>query len=124
MRPRDLLADSGPPGSVCLRVWTAADADPRSTRPDRLVCVTARSASELRASVLEQRDAGLPRRVGSASVRRNASGRSLIVRISQSALGRPGRIRFAAESTRPGCERASCIDTAPAAPATRVFRLR
>lgn len=124
LSPADLLAGSGPPGSVCLRVWTAADADPAAQRPDRLVCVSARSDDELRASVYEQRDAGLPRRVGSASVGRNASGRSMIVRVAQSALGRPTRIRFAAEATRAGCARPDCVDTLPGAPRTRVFRLR
>ncbi|MBA3329010.1 MAG: hypothetical protein H0T43_11985, partial [Solirubrobacterales bacterium] len=98
--------------------------DPRSTRPDRLVCVTARSADDLRASVLEQRGAGQPRRVASASVSRTRSARGLIIRVAQSALGRPERIRFAMESTRPGCERTSCIDTVPGAPSTRLFRLR
>jgi hypothetical protein len=109
---------------VCLRLWTAPGADPRATRPDRLVCVTARSADELRASVLEQRDGGLPRRTGSASVRRTRSGRSVIVRVSQTALGRPQRFRYAVEATRPGCARATCVDTVPAAPATRTFRVR
>lgn len=122
--PDDLRAPTGPPGSVCLRVWTAVDADPRVTRADRLVCVTARSEDELRASVLEQRRPGLPRRSGRASVTLSRSGRSLTVRVSQSALGRPARIRFAVESTRPGCATTACLDTAPEAPATRVFRLR
>jgi hypothetical protein len=54
----------------------------------------------------------------------NASGRSFIVRVSQSALGRPALIRFAFESTRPGCDRVSCIDTVPDGGATRRFRLR
>ena len=122
--PADLLAKSGPPGSVCLRVWTTADADPKSTRPDRLVCVTARTNTKLRASVLGQDDPGLPRRVGPASVASSKSGRSLILSIAQRRLGRPARIRYALESTQPGCDRTSCIDTTPAAPATRRFRLR
>lgn len=121
---KTLLASTGPPGSACVRVWTAADADPSAMRPDRLVCVTARSDDELRAGVFEQPDAGLPRRAGSASVRANASGRSLVVSISQSSLGRPALIRFAVESTRPGCERPSCVDSAPDAGAVRRFRLR
>jgi hypothetical protein len=119
-----LLARSGPPGSVCLRIWTDARADPRASRPDRLVCVTARSADALRAGVFEQREPGLPRRVAPASVRANASGRSLIVRVAQSALGRPQVIRFAVESTRPGCERPACVDTAPDGGAVRRMRLR
>jgi len=122
--PKLLLASSGPPGSACLRIWTAADADPVATRPDRFVCVTARSAEELRAGVFRQGQEGLPERVGSASAKLSAGGRSLVVRVSQSALGRPARIRFGVESTRPGCERTTCIDTAPEAGETRSFRLR
>lgn len=119
-----LLAKTGPPGSACLRIWTAADADPKAMRPDRLVCVTAGEDEKLRAGVFEQRDAGLPRRAGSASVTANASGRSFVVRVAQSALGRPAVIRFAVESTRPGCARVSCVDTVPDGGATRRFRLR
>jgi len=122
--PSALLASSGPPGSACVRIWTDPNADPAATRPDRLVCVTARSEDELRGGVFAQRDAGLPRRVASASVKGSASGRSFVTRISQSSLGGPRLIRFAVESTRPGCERTTCVDTAPAAGRVRRFRLR
>src|SRR5688572_8911261 len=40
LTPKALLASSGPPGSACIRIWTGADADPASVRPDRLACVT------------------------------------------------------------------------------------
>ena len=66
--PREMLAGSGPPGSVCVKIWTAQDADPTATRADRLVCVTARSSEELRASVFSQTAPGLPVRVASARV--------------------------------------------------------
>ncbi|MDP2712827.1 MAG: hypothetical protein Q8O56_16585 [Solirubrobacteraceae bacterium] len=122
--PRTLLASSGPPGSVCLRIWTRASADPKAMPPDRLVCVTARSAGEFRGGVYEVAGAQPPKRLSGASVSRTASGRSVIVRFTQSSLARPQRIRFSVESTRPGCERTSCIDTLPDAGATRVFRLR
>ena len=122
--PRTMLARNGPPGSVCLKVWTDEDADPAAARPDRLVCVTPRSRDELRASVFEQTGPGLPKLSGSASVRVNKSARSLVLRVSQSALGRPAMIRFAIESTRPGCERVSCVDEAPDGGAVRRFRLR
>ena len=122
--PRALMAQSGPPGSACLRIWTDADADPKAVRPDRLVCVTARSRSRLRGGVYEVRGAALPRRVADASVTRTASGRSIVVRFTQSSLARPQRIRFAVESTAPGCARTSCIDTVPDRGAVRTFRLR
>jgi hypothetical protein len=122
--PRTLLASAGPPGSVCLRVWTDPAADPRAMRPDRLVCVTARSADELRGGVYQQRGRGLPRRVASSQARTNRSGRSFVLRITQSSLGSPASIRFAAESTRPDCDRPDCIDTAPDGGRVRLFRLR
>lgn len=124
LRPSALLAGSGPPGSICLKIWTDAGADPAPQRPDRLVCLTARSDDELRASVFEQADAGLPTRLGSASLRVTKSRRSVILRVSQSAIGRPELIRFAVESTRSGCERVSCIDGLPDKGAVRRFRFR
>ena len=122
--PKALLASSGPPGSACLRIWTAAEADPASMRPDRLACVTARSEDEFRGGVYETTGAALPRRVAGASVKLTASGTSLVLRFNQSSIGRPQRLRFAAESTRPGCERPACIDTVPAGGTARTFRLR
>jgi hypothetical protein len=122
--PQALLANSGPPGSACLRIWTDPEADPRAMRPDRLVCVTARSEDELRGGVYQQRGPGLPRRVASPQVRANASRRAFVMRISQSSLGRPATIRFAGETTRAGCDSTACIDTAPDAGRVRRFRLR
>lgn len=124
VKPADMLAKSGPPGSVCVRIWTASDADPESMRPDRLACVTARSRTALRARVFKQDGPGLPERVATARVSRSKSNRSLIVRITPASLGDPVRVHIAVESTRPGCARTSCIDTVPAAPATRRFRLK
>lgn len=122
--PSKLLSETGPPGSVCLKIWTDEKADPTAMRPDRLVCVTARSKTELRATILDQRTPGLPKNVGSAPVGLNASARSFVLRLSQTSLGRPDLIRFAVESTRPGCARVSCIDDAPANGAARRFRVR
>ena len=86
--------------------------------------MTARSADELRASVLRAAPPGLPTRVASAAVGTNRSRRSLVVRFAQSSLGRPALIRFAIESTRRGCPRVSCVDTVPDEGAVRRFRLR
>lgn len=121
---KTMLAKSGPPGSVCVRVWTAPDADATATRPDRLVCVTADKDEKLRGGVYSQQDAGLPRRSAAATVTANVVRHSFSIRVAQSALGRPALIRFAVESTRPGCDRTSCIDTVPDGGATRRFRLR
>jgi hypothetical protein len=122
--PKMLLASSGPPGSACLRIWTAAGIDPAATRPDRLVCVTARSEDELRGGVYEVAGADLPKRLTDASVRRSRTGRNVVIRFTQSSLGSPRRIRFAVESTQPGCESPRCIDTLPDGGAVKTFRLR
>jgi hypothetical protein len=121
---KDLLATAGPPGSMCVRIWTDGDADPTSTRPDKLVCVTADKDAKLRAGVYDQPDAALPRRSGPATVSANKSGRSFVLRVAQSALGRPRLLRVAFEATRPGCDRRSCVDNAPDDGAVRRFRLR
>jgi hypothetical protein len=124
LTPKAMLAGSGPPGSACIRIWTAPGADPASMRPNRLACITARSDDEFRAGVYEVTGAALPKRVAGASVKLTASGTSLVLRFTQSSIGRPARLRFAVESTRPGCGRASCIDTLPAGGKARTFRLR
>ncbi len=124
LTPKALLASSGPPGSACIRIWTAVDADPAFTRPDRLACVTARSDDEFRGGVFEVTGAELPKRVATASVKLTASATSIVLRFTQSSIGRPQRFRFAIESTRPGCERAACIDTVPTGGTARTFRLR
>jgi hypothetical protein len=122
--PSKLLSETGPPGSVCLKIWTDEEADPAAVRSDRLVCVTASSKTELRATILDQSAPGLPKNLGSVPVALNESARSFVLRMSQSSLGRPELIRFAVESTRPGCVRVSCIDEAPASGAVRRFRVR
>jgi hypothetical protein len=118
----DLVAEEGPPGSVCLRLWTVSD--PPDTPPDHLVCVTADADGEnLRGSVLRERANQLPERVARADVSR-PSGRSMILRFSQTAIGRPAAIDVIAETSRAGCPRVTCIDTAPDAPQTARIRLR
>ena len=124
LTPKALLAGSGPPGSACIRIWTGADADPRSMRPERLACVSARSDDEFRGGVYDATGAGLPERITGASVKITGSRTTIVLRFTQSSIGRPQRFRFAAESTRPGCERATCIDVAPAGGRARMFRLR
>jgi hypothetical protein len=116
-----LLAESGPPGSICLKAWTTTA--PPDTTPDHLVCVTADAKGVLRGSVLHERANKLPERVAAADVYR-PSARTVTIRFSQSALVSPAKLYVAAESTRPGCPRVSCIDTAPDAPKTLTFALK
>lgn len=111
-----------PPGSVCLRLWTRSAT--RGVPADHLVCLTASADGEdLRGSVLREGEDGLLRRVGQATVARS-SARTATLRFSQSAIGRPRRVRFAGEATRAGCPRTSCVDTAPDAPQTATLVLR
>jgi hypothetical protein len=120
---RTLLANDAPPGSVCVRIWTGADADPAAMPPDRLVCVTAKDDVQLEGAVLRDRDDGLPEQVATASVSRPTQ-RSVRIRFSQRAIGRPARLRAAFEATRPGCFGASCVDRAPDGARTVAFRLQ
>lgn len=118
----DLLSDSGPPGSLCLKLWTASPAN-LDASPDYLVCVTAQSDGDLRGSILKERANQLPARTGAASVTR-PSERTVTLRFSQTAIGRPATVELQAETTRAGCPRGSCIDRAPDGGAALVLKLR
>lgn len=119
---KDLIAKQGPPGSLCLRLWTVTK--PGAAPPDFLVCVTARQDEETtRGSVFKTQAGQELSRVAGAIVGRT-SDRTVTLRFSQTAVGRPATIRFVAEATKPGCARVSCVDTAPEAPKTATFRVR
>jgi hypothetical protein len=117
----DLLAETGNPGSICLKLWTTTA--PPDTTPDYLACVTADAHADLRGSVLKARANRLPERTGGADVSR-PSDRTVTLRFSQTAIGRPATLYAAAETTRPNCPRGSCIDLAPDAPKTLKLKLR
>ena len=119
---KDLLAKEGPPGSLCLRLWTVTK--PGAAPPDYLVCVTARQDGETtRGTVFKTKAGEQPTRVAGAIVGRTSE-RTVTLRFSQTAVGRPATVRFAAEATKPGCARVSCVDTAPDAPKTATFKVR
>jgi hypothetical protein len=119
--PKALLARSGPPGSVCLRLWTLTK--PVGIPPDYLVCVTANKDGKLRATISAEQVDAQPRRVGPAQLTRSGS-RTLVLKFGRSTVGSPkSRISFAAEATKTGCIRVSCVDTAPDAPKTGTLRL-
>jgi hypothetical protein len=117
----DLHSESGPPGSLCVKAWTTTA--PPDTTPDYLICTTANADGALRGSILKQRANKLPERTGGADVSR-PSARTVTLRFSQTAIGRPATLYVAAESTRPGCPRGSCVDLAPDAPKTLKLVLR
>jgi hypothetical protein len=120
--PRSLLASSGPPGSLCLRLWTTTA--PGAAMPDHLLCVSGeRGAAAFRATIASERAGLPPRRVTAAEVTR-PSDRSVAVRFPRTVIGAPALVRWAAEATTPGCARISCVDLAPDAPRTSTLRLR
>jgi hypothetical protein len=119
---RDLVTSSGPPGSICLRLWTTTK--PGAAAPDYLACITSRPDAEtLRGTIMKTRAGQTPLRVGLGVVGRT-SDRTATLRFSRTSVGNPRTIRFAAEATKPGCARVSCVDTAPNAPGTATLRLR
>jgi len=121
--PRDLLARSGPPGTICLRIWLGGRR-PSASQPDYLVCATVGADNDrLRASVLHERSGRLPERVAGASATK-PSARTAVLRFGQSAIGRPKVVRFAVETAPAGCRRLSCLDTAPDAPRSARLDLR
>lgn len=122
LTPKRLVAKSGPPGSVCLKLFT--NTKPGVLPPDFLICVTSDAkGTKLRASILAEQVNKLPKKVGTATITR-PSRRSMVLRFSQSSVGRPAIIQFAAEATRPGCTKAGCVDTLPDAPGTAELTLR
>jgi hypothetical protein len=122
----DLLGDSaaggvGGPGSLCLKAWTTTA--PPDTTPDYLICTTANADGALRGSILKQRANKLPERTGGADISRPTT-RTVTLRFSQTAIGKPATLYVAGETVRPGCPRGSCIDLAPDAPKTLKLVLR
>jgi hypothetical protein len=121
-QPNDLIAAQGPPGSLCVRLWTVTK--PGTTPPDYLACATARADGEtMRGTVFKTQAGEQMTNAGPAIVGRT-SDRTMTLRFSQTVVGRPKTIDFIAEATKPGCARVSCVDTAPEAPKTATFKLR
>jgi hypothetical protein len=119
---RALVAKDGIPGSVCVRLWTKTK--PGGTVPDYLACATAtKDGKHLDASVLQEREGTTPVRVGPARATRTNSS-NVTIRFGQTLVGRPAVIRFAGETTPPGCDRVICTDVAPENGKTATFRVR
>jgi hypothetical protein len=114
---RDLLpSGGGPPGSVCLDLWTRADSTARA--PDYIACATpSADGRRLLGSLMRDGGHGLPRRVAHANVilpdRRSVELRFPWAPISGSHP--PRAVRFAAEAAQAvGCPRPrGCVDRAP-----------
>src|SRR3954468_9984054 len=95
-RMRDLPADNGPPGSLCLRMWTVTRRP--GTFPDCLLCVTADKDGRDMGGDLRAARGGARQRVAIVALARSSLP-SVVARFSQSAIGRPASVRFAGEAT-------------------------
>ena len=121
-QPKDLIAAEGPPGSLCVRLWTVTK--PGTTPPDYLVCATARADGETMRGTVFKTQPGRAAGQGRARHRRAHERPHDDPALLADGVGRPKTIDFIAEATKPGCTRVSCVDTAPEAPKTATFKLR
>lgn len=117
----DLVSKSGPPGGVCLLVWTKRR--PSAGSPDYLVCANADAKGEkLRGLVTRvSRRAGRTGRSTAAAVSR-PDNRSLVLRFARSQIGKPDRYYWRAETVyhATNCPKGTgCLDTAPDRPGAR-----
>jgi hypothetical protein len=114
--PSDLknaIDEHGPPGSVCISIWTRRT--PWEASPNFDVCVTAdRDANDLVASVSKLGARGGVRKRGSASAELT-SRRRLVVRFDPDLIRRPAAYRWSVEVTTfaRGCTSRGCKDFAP-----------
>jgi hypothetical protein len=121
---RNAVAEHGPPGSVCVDIWTTRT--PREESPNFDVCVTSnRNRDDLVASVSRLGPRGGVRRVGRASAELT-SRRRLVVRFDPDSIRRPAAYRWSVQVTtfERGCTRRGCIDLAPRRGRTERTKLR
>jgi hypothetical protein len=110
---RNAIDEHGPPGSVCINVWTRRT--PGEASPNFEVCVTAdRDQEGLIASVSRLGSRGSVRRRGPASAQLT-SGRRLVVRFDPDLIRRPAAYRWSLQVTTfaRGCTSRGCQDFAP-----------
>ncbi|MEX2194500.1 MAG: hypothetical protein WD844_04365 [Thermoleophilaceae bacterium] len=120
-----LLNRDGPPGSVCVNMWTRRT--PGEGAPDYDVCVTSEERGrELRATVAQHRFAGDVRRRGTADVE-EASDTRLELRVDPDLIRRPRSLHWTVQAAvfSPGCPTfTGCEDFIPDRPRTSRTRLR
>lgn len=110
---RNAVQEHGPPGSVCVNIWTTRT--PGEGSPNFDVCVTGdRSRRKLIASVSRLGPRGSVRRVGNANARLE-SPRRLFIRFDPDLIRRPAAYRWSVHVTtfERGCTRRGCQDVAP-----------
>jgi hypothetical protein len=110
---RNAVAAHGPPGSVCVNIWTSRT--PGDGSPNYDVCVSGdRARKHLVASVSRLGAGGSVRKVGKASAQLKGPKR-MFIRFDPSLIKRPGAYRWAVQVTtfERGCTRSGCQDFAP-----------
>ena len=110
---RNAVAEHGPPGSVCINIWTTRT--PWEASPNFDVCVTSdRDREKLLASVSRLGPRGSVRRVGRAAAELT-SRRRLVVRFDPDLIRRPAAYRWSVQVTtfESGCTRRGGQDVAP-----------
>ena len=110
---RNAVAEHGPPGTVCVNIWTSRT--PGEASPNFDVCVSGnRNRNRLVASVSRLGPGGSVRRVGNASAQL-LSPRRMSVRFDPDLIRRPDAYRWSVEVTtfERGCTRRGCRDVAP-----------
>jgi hypothetical protein len=109
---RNAVDEHGPPGSVCINIWTRRT--PWEASPNFDVCVSADREGNLVASVSRLGARGGVRRRGSASAELT-SNRRLVVRFDPDRIRRPATYRWSVEvaTFERGCTSRGCKDFAP-----------
>ena len=110
---RNNVNEHGPPGSLCVNIWTRRT--PWEASPNFDVCVSGDLAGhKLVASVSRLGSRGGVRRRGPASAQLTSK-RRLVVRFDPDLIRRPSAYRWSVEVTtfEQGCTRRGCQDVAP-----------
>ena len=123
--PRSARNSEGPPGSVCVNIWTTRT--PGEDVPNYEACATSdRTGREWRGSLIRNRERGEPIRRGSVKVEQPST-RRLVIRIDPDRLRRPASYRWTAQAVTfgEGCPAVTgCEDFAPDRPDFERTRLR
>ena len=122
--PRNLRTDEGPPGSICLNVWTTRSS--RKEVPNYEVCVTASRDGKRYKSSIVRIGGRTVRRVGRARVEQ-ADSKRLVIRFDPDRIRRPASYRWSAQSATfgAGCSSSTgCEDFAPDQPRALKTTLR
>lgn len=111
---RNAIDADGPPGTVCINIWTTRT--PWEQEPNFDVCVSGnRGRTALRASVSRHRPGGVIRRVGPAKAELTSSKR-LVIDFDPDMIRRPASYRWSGQVStfEKGCKKhLGCQDFAP-----------